>query len=389
MPQKPMVKSMVKSVVKSMVKFGAISRHAQSGLSLVELLVAMALLSLVMGMGFVATSAMRRGYLVEASLASDQLETATSLRQVISQFHSDSDFIRNPPLGYPADDPDTAIDETRFSLLPIRGRQAGLYPSGVNGGMAICTLNTINPTTAMIPMACINSTGLSAADMVTSLTLIDLPWLFPEWAAEPCLITRLTLDPMGIRATVANPACLLPAATAGVPSPPPSEMIRLPRLMIITNDRQHRQDAMLVETAMTHQTGIGLAIFAGTVSTDGMEWQRESSRAEDNFATNPVNLIHFGGEAWAAITPNSNINSQQRVFALTIQTPFDDTKIMPNCQQTEQDTLTQNGLTYDGLTALVDSICFRHTGQSEARILITISGGNLQWRRLIRLTSLA
>ena len=145
----------------------------------------------------------------------------------------------------------------------------------------------------------------------------------------------------------------------------------------------------MVETAMTHQTGIGLAIFAGTVSADGMEWQRESSRAEDNFATNPVNLIHFGGEAWAAITPNSNINSQQRVFTLTIQTPFDDTKIMPNCQQTEQDTLTQNGLTYDGLTALVDSICFRHTGQSEARLLITISGGNLQWRRLIRLTSLA
>jgi prepilin-type N-terminal cleavage/methylation domain-containing protein len=366
-----------------------VSRHTRSGLSLVELLVAMALLSLVMGMGFVATSAMRRGYLVEARLASDQLEKATSLRQVISQFHNDGDFILNPPLGYPPDDPDTAMDETRFSLLPIRGRQAGFHPSGVNGGMAMCSLNTINPSTALIPMACINSTGMSVADMVMSLTLIDLPWLFPEWAAEPCLITQLTPDSMGIRITVANPACLLPATTAGVPSPPPSEMIRLPRLMIITNDRQHRQDAMLVETAMTHQTGIGLAFFAGTVSIDGMEWQRESRRPEDNFAMNPVNLIHFGGEAWVAITPNNDINSLQRVFTLTIQTPFDDTKIMPDCQQTEQDTITHTGLTYDGLTALVDSICFRHTGQSEARMLITISGGNLQWRRMIRLTKLA
>jgi|GEM_PF-1847744 len=45
------------------------SRHTRSGLSLVELLVAMALLSLVVGMGFVATSAIRRGYLVEARFA--------------------------------------------------------------------------------------------------------------------------------------------------------------------------------------------------------------------------------------------------------------------------------------------------------------------------------
>ena len=60
------------------ITFIIFSHHPRSGLSLVELLVAMALLSLVMGMGFVATSAMQRGYLVEANLASHQLETARS-----------------------------------------------------------------------------------------------------------------------------------------------------------------------------------------------------------------------------------------------------------------------------------------------------------------------
>jgi prepilin-type N-terminal cleavage/methylation domain-containing protein len=136
------------------ITFIIFSHHPRSGLSLVELLVAMALLSLVMGMGFVATSAMQRGYLVEANLASHQLETARSLRQVITQFHNDRDFILNPPLVFPLDDPDTDVEEARFSLIRIRGRQAGMHPSGTLGGAPICTLSKIDPSTALIPVAC-------------------------------------------------------------------------------------------------------------------------------------------------------------------------------------------------------------------------------------------
>ncbi len=361
------------------------TRHPRSGLSLVELLVAMALLSLVMGMGFVATSAMRRGYLVEAGLAADQLETATSLRQIISQFHNDSDFIRNPPLVYPPDDPDTEIIETRFSLVPIRGRQAGIRPSGAQGGAAICTLSKIDASTALIPTTCINGTGLSAADLIASLALTALPWLFPEGGAEPCLIERLTLDPMGIRVIVENPPCLLPAATASLSDPPATGMIRLPRLMVITTDRRHRQDAMLVEAATALQPGIALKREAGTISADGMEWQRESQRDEDHFGNRPVNLMSFGGQTWLAVSPDTGINRQHRAFSLVIETPFDDTKIMSDCQSAEHDHLTQTGLNYEGLTTLLDRLCFRHQGRDEARLLITIRGGHLQWRRLVLL----
>ena len=367
------------------ITFIIFSHHPRSGLSLVELLVAMALLSLVMGMGFVATSAMQRGYLVEANLASHQLETARSLRQVITQFHNDRDFILNPPLVFPPDDPDTVVEEARFSLIPIRGRQAGMHPSGTLGGAPICTLSKIDPSTALIPLACINGTGISTADLMTSLDLMALPWLFPEWAAEPCLIQRMTADPLGIRIAVENPSCLLPATTAGLPHPPPIEMIRLPRMMVITTDRRHRQDAMMIEAAGSNYAGIGLKIMAGTISDDGMEWQRESRRDADHFGNRPVHLMTFGGETWLAVSPDIGINRQQSAFTLAIETPFDDTKILTDCQSEEQNQLTQTGLNYDELITLLNHLCVRHSAQSEARLLITIRGGHTQWRRLVRL----
>jgi len=364
------------------------SRHARSGLSLVELLVAMALLSLVVGMGFVATSAMRRGYLVEASLAADQLETATSLRQIISQFHSDGDFILNPPLVYPPDDPDTAVEETRLSLIPIRGRQAGIYAAGTDGGAARCSLYKMNTETALIPMACVDALGISASDLITNLSLTALPWLFSEWGAEPCLIQRMTPDPMGIRITVANPSCLVPATPLGFASPPVSGMIRLPRFMVFTTDRRHRQDAMLVEAAMSNVAGIGLKIEAGTPSADGIEWLRDSRRNEDHFGNRAVNLMRFGGKAWLAVNPDSGINRQQNAFSLAIETPFDNTKTLSDCQSGEHDQLIQTGLNYDALITILNQLCFRHANQDEARLLITIRGGHRQWRRILRLNAL-
>jgi len=98
--------------------------------------------------------------------------------------------------------------------------------------------------------------------------------------------------------------------------------------------------------------------------------------------------MRFGGQTWLAVSPDTGINRQHLAFSLVIETPFDNTKILSDCQSGEHDQLIQTGLNYDALITILNQLCFRHANQDEARLLITIRGGHRQWRRILRLNAL-
>jgi hypothetical protein len=66
---------------------------------------------------------------------------------------------------------------------------------------------------------------------------------------------------------------------------------------------------------------------------------------------------------------------------LHIESLTDTTLIMRDCTQTGQQSLRLNGLTPSMLASVFYGLCFQRQGHDTAELMITISGGNSQWRR--------
>jgi hypothetical protein len=116
------------------------------------------------------------------------------------------------------------------------------------------------------------------------------------------------------------------------------------------------------------------------VRTDGIWINTTSTRPTDRFAVQPVSLFQFGGTAWILPPLIHGLSAVE----LHIESLTDTTLIMRDCTQTGQQSLRLNGLTPSMLASVFYGLCFQRQGHDTAELMITISGGNGQWRRGIR-----
>ena len=348
------------------------SQFITNGISLTEMLVAIILLSLVTGFAFTAISTMRKNYLVEAAIASDHISTTMALTSLARQYYENPDFARNAPAAYPVTDD---IADSRLTILSLRGDQSSYGASGA----VRCVLTNIDTGTssATIPAACLTAYRLTPDDVITTFQHIALPVIFPEWSAEPCLINQMVAEQNGIRFTVHNAACLSAGIDAGQPS---RQAIHLPRLVALSHNRKEKQDMILGEAAASDHHLASPAFINHPDRADGIWINSTSTRPADRFSVQPVSLFQFGGTAWILPPLMHGLSAVE----LHIESPTDTTLIMRDCTQAGQQSLLMNGLTPSMLASVFYGLCFQRQGHDTAELMITISGGNGQWRRGIR-----
>jgi hypothetical protein len=348
------------------------SQFITNGISLTEMLVAIILLSLVTGFAFTAISTMRKNYLVEAAIASDRISTTMALTSLARQYYENPDFARNAPAAYPVTDD---IADSRLTILSLRGDQSSYGASGA----VRCVLTNIDTGTssATIPAACLTAYRLTPDDVITTFQHIALPVIFPEWSAEPCLINQMVAEQNGIRFTVHNAACLSAGIDAGQPS---RQAIHLPRLVALSHNRKEKQDMILGEAAASDHHLASPAFINHPDRADGIWINSTSTRPADRFSVQPVSLFQFGGTAWILPPLMHGLSAVE----LHIESPTDTTLIMRDCTQAGQQSLLMNGLTPSMLASVFYGLCFQRQGHDTAELMITISGGNGQWRRGIR-----
>jgi hypothetical protein len=345
------------------------SQFITNGISLTEMLVAIILLSLVTGFAFTAISTMRKNYLVEAAIASDRISTTMALTSLARQYYENPDFARNAPAAYPVTDD---IDDSRLTILSLRGGQSSYDASGA----VRCVLTNIDTGTssATIPAACLAAYRLTPDDVITTFQHIALPVIFPEWSAEPCLINQMVAEQNVIRFTVYNAACLSAGIDAGQPS---RQAFHLPRLVALSHNRKQKQDMILGEAAASDHHLASPGFINHPVRADGIWINSTSTRPADRFAVQPVSLFQFGGTAWILPPLIHGLSAVE----LHIESPTDTTLIMRDCTQAGQQSLRLNGLTPAMLASVFYGLCFQRQGHDTAELMITISGGNSQWRR--------
>ena len=349
---------------------GAYNKHLAGAVSLTEMLMAIMLLSLVTAFAFAAITTMQRNTLVEAKLASDRITTTEALRDLARQFYDNPDLSRTAPASFPAQD-------SRLTILGLRRHQS-LYDSA--GGVK-CTLADIDldAKSAVMPATCLAAYQLTPNDIISSFGYIALPVIFPEWAAEPCLITRLEPYDQAVRFYVENTACLMPGSDAGNPV---DQSFHLPQLIVVLHNRRHRQDMIMMASAGGDHHIPRPRFNRHQISSDGIWIEMISQRPQDNFANQPVNIFQFSGRSW--IYPPLITSSNH--LELHIESLTDNTIIMADCGQAGQQNLHLGGLSSEQLELALYALCFQHSGSQSAELMMTIRSGNSrsQWRHGIR-----
>ena len=164
----------------------ALTRNLK-GFSLIELLVAISLLSIVMIGGFAIFNLIQENYLREAGRTNQVRDARSDADTFFINFHDNTSFNASSISAWPVDDPATTDNETNFAITALWGNDnwidaSGDYECRLTG--LDTTLNTFDVTTT-----CFTDRGVTQTALKDALTASPLPSVILVGASHPCIIT--------------------------------------------------------------------------------------------------------------------------------------------------------------------------------------------------------
>lgn len=208
--------------------FSASRKALLRGFSLVELLVAISLLSIVLIGGFAIFNLLQENYLREAG-TSNHVKTARSNADTLFiNFHDNTGFHGDNVSVWPVDDPDTADNETDFTLTNIWGNANWLDDNG--SFQCRLTAVTSSDPSFSIDRDCYTDQGITTADLEGALTATPMPSVVLVGGSHGCIVTAINdADPAVF--TVADDNCLSDASGTTLASDAGGAGVILPRFI--------------------------------------------------------------------------------------------------------------------------------------------------------------
>ena len=170
------------------------SRHFTSttlkGFSLIELLVAISLMSIVMIGGFAIFNLIQESYLREAGRTNQVREARSDADTFFINFHDNTGFNAAAVSAWPVDDPLTTDNETNFTTTALWGNDSWIDGAGDYE----CRLTAIDTTlnTFGVTTTCFTDRGVTQTALKDALTATPLPSVILVGASHPCIITDAT-----------------------------------------------------------------------------------------------------------------------------------------------------------------------------------------------------
>jgi prepilin-type N-terminal cleavage/methylation domain-containing protein len=363
----------------------SISGKIKSGFSLVELLVAISLLSIVLIGGFAIFNTSQENYLREAGL-SKQLQIARSNADTLFiAFHDNTSFSATTTPQWPADDPATTDNESTFTLTPLWNNTNWLD----NSSDFYCRLTALDPIASSFSLAanCYTNQGVTEAALKTALTKTALPNVVLLGASHTCIVTDALTIGGNTVFTVMDSNCLSDADGVSLPTGTEGAGAILPRFSMDGVRKASVISTLFFDHVGASRTGAGLYF--------GLEdrWRDNNSTrytiigsTADNFTNGWVNIHNFG---------NSNaliLNNPSALTAMSLQV-----SVLDDSANGGTLSLTANGVnntpskrfysrSADNISATLRSLFINAPAATDSVDLrFSLNAGQMVWSRDLRL----
>ena len=353
------------------------ARHI--GFSLIELLVALSLLSIVLAGGFFFFNAVQEGYLREAGFSNQVWDAQSTADTLFVAFHDNDSFTAAANPDWPVDDGSTTDNESHFRLTAIWADNTWLNDNG-SFFCRLTGLDTLTPSFTL-DTACHDDEGVSATALEDGLTGTAMPAVILIGAGEPCIVTGVAASGGDSTFTIANQNCLNDADGGSLSTDASSGSgVIFPRFI----SRGARRAALLSTTYFDHfgTARDGAALYFGVeenfrdnTSTGAVI---TSDRGADNFSGLWVNIDSFNQTGALGLVNPRGLDR----FSLTVEAVSGGTSIArEDAGSTAETPLYRTGLTAASLTTLLDSLHVNRPGEDEATLRFRLGAGALVWTR--------
>ena len=364
--------------------FSASRKALLRGFSLVELLVAISLLSIVLIGGFAIFNLLQENYLREAG-TSNHVKTARSNADTLFiNFHDNTGFHGDNVSVWPADDPDTADNETDFTLTNIWGNANWLDDNG--SFQCRLTAVTSSDPSFSIDRDCYTDQGITTADLETALTATPMPSVVLVGGSHGCIVTAISdADPAVF--TVADDNCLSDASGTDLASDAGGAGVILPRF--IANGVG--QASILKGLYFDHfgSNRDGAAIYFGIEDSfrgDDAVVYTVTGTSSDNFTSSWVNIHDFNSRNTLDLV---NIRDIDTMHLVVESLDSDSTGAALSLSNTGSDSFTRRvfaNRSDDNISAVLEDLHINAPSASnQVDIRFTLGGGNMVWSRDLRL----
>ena len=361
-----------------------LNKHVMQGFSLVELLVAISLLSIVLIGGFAIFNLLQENYLREAG-TSNHVKTARSNADTLFiNFHDNTGFHGDNVSVWPADDPATADNETDFTLTNLWGNANWLD----DNGSFQCRLTAIDSLTPSfsIDRYCYTDQGITTADLESALTATPMPGVILIGGSHGCIVTAIS-DADTAVFTVADGNCLSDASDTTLPTDTAGAGVIFPRFIA-----QGVRQASIIRGLYFDHFGSnreGAGIYFGIEDAfrgDDAVVYTVTGTSSDNFTSSWVNIHDFNNRNTLDLI---NIRGVDTFHLIVESLDAATTGASLSLSNTGSDNFTRRAFANrsdDNISAVLQALHINApSATNQVDLRFTLGGGDMVWSRDLRL----
>jgi len=276
------------------------SPHRSTGFSLVELLIAISLLSLVLMGGFTAFNMIEATYLREAGYARKSRIIGAEADRLFHALQDNTSFSAHLVSSWPRDTGGV------LSVTPLWDNASMLNR---HGGF-ICRVSAIDfpAATFAVPVSCLDHSGISE-NTLAELIGIDLPGVLIMDAQEGCILAGVERTGTTLTFTILRDTCLRSSTGDAIhTSAIDGSGVIFPRYLIQAANTSSTYTNAFFEHPGNITEGAGL-YFGQNSSRDGSLFTISSSLPQDDFTRGWVNIHQFGNHRAFKLINFNNLTS--------------------------------------------------------------------------------
>lgn len=351
-----------------------------AGFSLVELLVALTLLSVVVVGGFFFFNTVQTGFLEQAGNSNKVRQARANADALFVAFHDNSSFTAAAVSTWPEISTD---NDTEISLTSIWG-DAGWVDD--NGSYRCRVLAVDNDSSSFtVDADCYGDLGIADSDLADALTSNPLPTALIIGASHGCIVSSASTVAGETEFTVSDANCLNDAGGVMVRADAASGAgVVFPRLAIQGQNRASLLESAYFDHFGDNRSGAGLYFGVEEIWRDSSStrFSLESSASEDNFTSAWANIDDFNDtNALSLINPRGLSG-----FTLLVEALSADTQVATsNTGTAAAASLFRENQTASALATFLNSLHARRTSTGDAVIRFHLGSGDFVWTRDLRL----
>lgn len=356
-----------------------------TGFSLIELLVAISLLSIVLIGGFTIFNTIQENYLREAG-SSNQVRLARSNADTLFiNFHDNTSFSAATTTAWPADDISTTDNESTFALTSLWGTDNWLD----DNGSFRCRITALDTAALSFSLntACYTDRGVTTAVLREALIKTNIPNVILVGSSHNCIITD-AVETSGVTDfSVMDDNCLSDAGDDALPTGSDGAGVIFPRFSM-----DGVGDAEILTTLFYDHIGVdreGAGIYFGLEST----WRDSNSTRytvtgnnSDNFTTSWVNIHDFNERN------TLTLNNPRGQTNMSLMVEVEDHLINDGVISLTASGADNNSIksfynrSADNISATLQTLHIKAPGATDSvDIRFTIGAGEMVWSRQLRL----